>query len=82
VWWNDTVEKISKVVKSNGVFALNISEKHKKNQLLKDLYTVAQKHGFVEFDRYYLNLSKSHLTKKVGTDNLNKLEPIVVMKKI
>jgi len=82
VWWNNTVEKISKVVKSNGVFVLNVSEKHKKNQLLKDLYVIAKQHGFVEVDRYYLNLSRSHLTKKVGTNNLNKLEPIVVMKKI
>lgn len=81
-WWNKVINNCSKLLKENGIFAFNMSEKHKKFNLLEDMIKICNRQGFKEIDRYFLHLSKSHLSGKVGTDNLKKFEPVVIMQKL
>lgn len=81
-WWKKTVENMSMMLKSNGKLIVNIVDKYKKYELSKDMLDICANYGFLLEETLYLKLSKSHLTDKVNTKNINKLEPIYVLNRI
>ena len=56
------------MIKSDGIFALNISNKY-----LIDMLNICQQNGFKEIDRLYLSYRKKF--------NKESTEPIIIMKK-
>ncbi len=80
VYWNGTVKNIKKMLRKDGLFGINISEKQGKYQLKNDMIDIVQKNGFELSESYFMKLSKSHLTKKVGTESLTKLEGIYIFR--
>ena len=80
-YWTKTVENIHKLLKPKGVFGINISEKYKKYNLRKDMCNVIESVGFQQKQTMYMRYAKSHLSKKVGTNNLSKLEGIYFFEK-
>lgn len=81
-YWDGTIKNIKKMLKPTGKLILNICRKQGKHNLLDDMSKIICNHGFELEETLYLQFSKSHLTKKVGTDNLMKLEPILVFSKV
>lgn len=80
-YWKKTCENAKEVLVDDGVFILNMSRKHKKLNLLQDMIEIVEDVGFVEVERLHMKFSKSHLSGKVGGEELMKMEPIVVFRK-
>lgn len=80
-YWYNTVQNINKLLKNGGIFGINISEKHKKFNLKNDMCKIITDAGFIQTKTLYMRYAKSHLSKKVGTDNLSKLEGIYMFQK-
>jgi len=80
-YWFNTVKKIYNCLNDNGIFIFNVCKKHKNYEILDTMKSIAISIGFKHVDTFYMRFSKSHLSKKVGTDNLMKMEPFLILKK-
>ena len=80
-YWTRTVQNVGRLLKPSGRFVLNISDKHKELEIKKDMVSIIESNGFHLSETLFMKFSKSHLSKKVGTENLTKLEPILVFEK-
>lgn len=80
-WWMKSCENISRLLKDDGVFAINIADKVKSFNLSEDMCSIIKSFGFVEFDRYHLVLARNLKFRKQQNKN-EKLESIIFFKRI
>ena len=80
-YWRRTCRNIYKLLKDDGRFVFNVFGKYKKYDIGNDMLIIARNVGFEVDRKMYMKISKSHLSRKVGTDNVSKKEFIFVMKK-
>ena len=79
-WWRYTMQNIVKLLKDDGVFALNIKERVDGFNLAEDMCNVAREYGLKLFDTYQVQLSRN---KSFGNAKGEyKYEPIYIFSKL
>lgn len=78
-WWKSTVKNIYDLLKSDGVFILNVKDNMDGFLLAQDMINIANLAGFLHIDTYQLQLSKNLVFK--NNSGSHKYESIYVFKK-
>lgn len=76
-YWKNTVANLQYLICKKGILALNIKEKLNKFNLAMDMCNTVKEFGFVQIDRYDLQLTHNNMFNNQS----NKLEPIFVFQK-
>ena len=79
VWWRKTVANISKMLKRDGSFAINMTEKVDGFNILDDMCGVLIENGFKEVDRWQMQLTRNVVFGNRKGEH--KYEPIVIFKR-
>src|SRR5258708_5387558 len=79
VWWDQTVKNIYKLLKDDGIFAINVKDKVDGFNLGEDMRNVVVRNGFSLIDTYQVQLTRT--TVYGGANGNFKYEPIFIMKK-
>lgn len=81
LYWRKTCQNIYKLLARDGKFVFNVFSIYKKWNVRDDFVRIAEESGFDVTDEYFMKISKSHLSGKVGSDKLDKVESIVIFSK-
>ena len=76
-WWDGTLKNIKKLLKKDtGIVCINMTSP------MVDILVkhATDNHGFVEYNRHYLELSVSHMSNKKSSGRIKKGEPFVFLK--
>lgn len=76
-WWEGTLKNIKKLLKKDsGIVCINMTSP------MVDILVkhAVDNHGFVEYNRHYLELSVSHMANKKSSGRIKKGEPFVFMR--
>lgn len=80
-YWVSTVSCCAALLRRGGRFVINIGRQFKEREIAQDMVSVIEKAGFNLEQELAMVLPRSHLSKKSGTGNNTKTEPIFVLSK-
>jgi hypothetical protein len=79
VWWRKTVSNVDKLLKLDGIFAINIMNKANKYNLAEDMTNIIKENGYELIRTFNICLTRTFNINKM--DNSKKLEPIFIFRK-